>query len=82
MGLFADQPEHRTYSQQVNTLEVLAHAAPQHQEKTVVEKLIGNEGTGAAGIELAQSSIYFRAYTNAALREVRSGDRYLGMLGP
>jgi alpha-L-rhamnosidase len=31
---------------------------------------------------LAQASIYFRAYTNAALREVGLGDRYLEQLEP
>ncbi len=81
-GLFADQPEHRTYSQQVNTLAVLAHAVPQGQERGVVEKLIGNQNIGSATPELAQSSIYFRAYTNATLREAGLGDRYPAMLGP
>jgi hypothetical protein len=32
--------------------------------------------------KLAPASIYFRAYTNAALREVGLGDRYLEMLEP
>ncbi len=74
-GLFADQPSHRTYSQQVNTLAVLAGLLPEQQARSVLEKTI-SDGT------LAQSSIYFRAYTNAALREVGLGDRYLDMLGP
>ena len=74
-GLFADQPEHRTYSQQVNTLAVLAHIAPEAQGRAVVEKIIGDP-------QLAQSSIYFRAYTNAALREVGLGDKYVDMLQP
>ncbi len=74
-GLFADQPEHRTYSQQVNTLAVLAHVAQGNQARAVVEKLIADP-------RLAQSSIYFLAYTNAALREVGLGDKYVAMLGP
>ncbi len=81
-GLFADQPEHRTYSQQVNTLAVLAHVVPQPQERGIVEKLIATRAAGSAAIDLAQSSVYFRAYTNATLREVRLGDRYPEMLGP
>ena len=32
--------------------------------------------------KLAQSSIYFRAYTNAALREAGMGDQYVQQLGP
>jgi hypothetical protein len=31
---------------------------------------------------LARSTIYFRAYTNGALREAGLGDQYLQMLGP
>jgi hypothetical protein len=74
-GLFADQPEHRTYSQQVNTLAVLAHVIPAGQGRSVMEKVLSDNS-------LAQSSIYFRAYTNATLRELGLGDRYLDVLGP
>ncbi len=74
-GLYADQPSHQTYSQQVNTLAVLAHVAQGTQARAVVEKVFSDP-------TLAQSSIYFRAYTNAALREVGLGSRYLEELGP
>jgi alpha-L-rhamnosidase len=74
-GLFADQPSHQTYSQQVNTLAVLAHVVTGDQGRRVMERVI-------ADASLAQSSIYFRAYTNAALREVGLGGRYLQMLEP
>ncbi len=74
-GLFADQPSHRTYSQHVNTLAVLAHIVRKEQARSIMEKVISDPS-------LAQSSIYFRAYTNATLREVGLGDKYLDMLGP
>lgn len=74
-GLFADQPSHRTYSQQVNTLAVLAQLLAPNEESPIVEKMFSD-----ATIE--QSSIYFRAYTNATLRQVNMGDRYLDTLGP
>ena len=74
-GLFADQPSHRTWSQQANTLALLAHLVPPAQGRTGFEKM-------TADPTLAQSSIYYRAYTNAALREVGLGDRYLDMLAP
>jgi alpha-L-rhamnosidase len=74
-GLFADQPSHRTYSQQVNTLAVLAGIVPEHQGRSIIEKILSDAS-------VAQSSIYFRAYTNATLRKVALGDRYLEMLGP
>jgi hypothetical protein len=74
-GLFADQPSHRTWSQHANTLALLAHLLPPAQGREVFEKMIADPS-------LAQASIYFRAYTNAALREVGLGDRYLEQLEP
>jgi hypothetical protein len=74
-GLFADQPSHRTWSQHANTLALLAHLVPPAQGRGVFEKMIADP-------KLAQASIYFRAYTNAALREVGLGDRYLEQLEP
>ena len=74
-GLFADQPSHRTWSQHANTLALLAHLVPPAQGRAVFEKMIADP-------LLAPASIYFRAYTNAALREVGLGDRYLEMLEP
>lgn len=74
-GLFADQPEHRTYSQQVNTLAVLAHVVEGERAHDVMQKTIDDRS-------LAQSTIYFRAYTNGALRKAGLGDKYLDMLGP
>ncbi len=73
-GLFADQPAHRTYSQQVNTLAVLAHVVTGRQARQVVEKMLADHS-------LAQSSIYFLAYSNATLREVGLGGNYLQSLG-
>ncbi len=72
-GLFADQPNHSTYSQQVNTLAVLAHVVTADQARGVVVKMFSDPS-------LAQSSIYFLAYTNATLREAGLGDRYLSSL--
>jgi alpha-L-rhamnosidase len=73
-GLFADQPSHRTYSQQVNTLAILAHLGTPSQRRAVLNKVLSDP-------TLAQSSVYFRAYTNAALRETGLGGQYLQSLG-
>lgn len=74
-GIFADQPSHKTYSQQVNTLAVLAHIVSPEQARGIVQKIVNDNS-------LAQASIYFRAYMNATLREVGLGGEYLDMLGP
>ncbi len=73
-GLFADQPSHRTYSQQTNTLAVLAHVTEGQEARAVVEKMLTDKS-------ITQSSIYFLAYTNATLREVGLGGRYVDQLG-
>jgi hypothetical protein len=73
-GLFADQPSHQSYSQHVNTLAVLAHVTTREKAHAIMQKVFNDTS-------LAQSSIYFRAYTNAALREANLGDRYLDSLG-
>jgi hypothetical protein len=74
-GLFADQPSHKTFSQHVNTLAVLAGITTREQGNAVMQRVFADQS-------LAQASIYFRAYTNAALRLVGLGDRYLATLGP
>lgn len=74
-GLFADQPSHRTYSQHVNTLAVLGHIISPAEAHSVMQKVFSDA-------TLAPASIYFRAYTNAALREAGMGDEYVSKLGP
>ena len=74
-GLLADQPSHLTYSQQANTLAVLAHLLPLATARQLAEKILSDN-------TIARSSIYFRAYTNAMLREVGLGELYLDQLGP
>jgi hypothetical protein len=74
-GLFADQPSHQTYSQHANTLAVLAHVVTGDQARQVVDKIFADK-------TLTQSTIYFRAYTNATLREVGLGRHYSDQLGP
>jgi len=74
-GLFADQPSHTSFSQQVNTLAVLAGVKPVEELRSIVKRMLSDT-------TLEKSSIYFRAYTNATLREVGLGDQYLENLGP
>ena len=74
-GLFADQPSHRTFSQQVNALAVISGVAGKERARTVIEKTLADPS-------LAPASIYFRAYLNAALRDAGLGNRYLDQLKP
>jgi alpha-L-rhamnosidase len=54
---------------------VLAGIVPADQGRSIIERVLSDTS-------LAQSSIYFRAYTNATLRKVGLGGRYLEVLGP
>ena len=74
-GLFADQPSHRTYSQNVNALAVIAQIVPASQAQTLVERMLQDT-------ELAPATVYFRAYVNSTLRLAGLGDRYFEQLGP
>jgi alpha-L-rhamnosidase len=73
-GLFADQPSHRTYSQNVNALALIAQIVPASQVRPLAERTLNDT-------ELAPATIYFRAYVNSTLRMAGLGDRYLEQLG-
>ncbi len=73
--IFADQPEHRTYSQQANTLAALAGVLPLKQSHDFLLRALDDP-------TLEHSSIYFQAYTNAALAKVGEGGMYFQRLAP
>ncbi len=72
-GLYANTPDHGTFSQHANALAVLAEVPSGTQSKQVMEKTVSEPG-------LAQASIYFRYYLHRALVKAGLGDRYLEML--
>ena len=75
-GILADQPSHATYSQHANTLAILSGAVPAKNQREVLERIL------TADDKIAGATIYFRAYTNAALRQAGLGDLYLDQLKP
>ena len=72
-GMLADQPSQKTYSQHASTLGILSGAVPEKNQRDVLEKILADD-------QIAGATIYFRAYTNAALRHAGLGDRYLVQL--
>jgi hypothetical protein len=74
-GLFADTPEKKQFSQQTNTLAILAGAVPEGRERAVAERMLADSA-------LVQASYYFRFYTDEALRMAGLADRYLERLEP
>jgi alpha-L-rhamnosidase len=73
--LFADAPDKREYSQQANTLAVLAGVSEGREARDLIERV-------ADDTRLVQCSIYFRHYLHSAMNKAGAGDRYLDMLGP
>ena len=73
--LFADSPDHTEFSQQANSLAVLAGVTEGPAARDLIDRV-------AADSTLVQCSIYFRHYLHSAMNKAGDGDRYLDMLGP
>ena len=69
-GLFADTYKHKTFSQHVNSLAVLADVVTGKDAKRVVRLMLTDT-------DLIQATIYFRYYLNQALNKAGSGDELL-----
>jgi hypothetical protein len=74
-GLLADTPARQEFSQQANSLAVIAGIFEGLQARDIMQKVISDPS-------LIQGSTYFRAYVNEALLRAGMGDRYVDMLGP
>lgn len=72
-GLFADTHDHRSYSQHVNALAVLAGIVTGEEAAQVMKRTL--EDT-----TLAQATIYFRYYLHQALSKAGLGDMLLDRL--
>ena len=72
--LFADTPARKEFSQQANSLAVLARAIEGDDARALVNRLLSDSS-------LTQSTYYFRHYLHSAVNQVGEGDRYLDLLG-
>ncbi|MDR2499210.1 MAG: alpha-L-rhamnosidase N-terminal domain-containing protein [Tannerellaceae bacterium] len=72
-GLFADTHDHRSYSQHVNSLVVLAGILPTEEASALMSRTLNDTS-------LIQSTIYFRYYVHQALKRAGLGDLYLDNL--
>jgi len=86
LGLIADSPEHRHYSQQANILAVWLDVIPPNRRKDVLSKVLAVSDssfkTDAQLPAMSKASYYFRFYLARALDHVGLADRYLDMLQP
>ncbi|MDF0545851.1 family 78 glycoside hydrolase catalytic domain [Sphingobium sp. H39-3-25] len=74
-GLYADAPGQAVFSQQTNTLALLADAVPVDQRKAVMARILSDRS-------LVQASFYFRFYVDEALLQSGLADRYIEGLEP
>jgi alpha-L-rhamnosidase len=74
-GLYSDTTERGLFSQQTNTLAVLAGVAEGTQAREVMERAV-------KGGSMVQASTYFRSYLLEAMNKAGLGDRYLDLLDP
>lgn len=72
-GLFADTHDHRSYSQHVNSLAILAGIVSGEQAASVMKRTLSDAS-------LAQATIYFRYYVHQALCKAGLGDELLDNL--
>ena len=72
-GLFADTHDHRSYSQHVNSLVVLAGILSKQEAGQLMQKTLANE-------DIAQATIYFRYYVHQAMSKAGLGDLLLDNL--
>jgi len=72
--LFADTPAKKEFSQQANSLAVLAQAIKGDDARRLVNRVLSDSS-------LTQSTYYFRHYLHSAVNQVGEGDRYLDLLG-
>lgn len=72
--LFADTPLKKEFSQQTNSLAVLARAVEGESARALVNRILGDPS-------ITQCTYYFRHYLHSAVNQVGEGDRYLELLG-
>jgi hypothetical protein len=81
LGMLADNPDHKNFSQQANILAVLYDVAPKVEQHELMMHLLAIEpGTTPNGV--LSASYYFRFYLARALDHAGMADEYLDSLKP
>jgi alpha-L-rhamnosidase len=88
VGLYADTPEKKSYSQEANILAVWLDVAPRKEQQGILRRLLasqpGKEVTvdGRTVPALSTPTYYFRFYLARALEHAGMADLYLSQLQP
>ena len=86
LGLLADTPEKKHYSQQANILGVWLDVVPPEKQRAVLNQLLSVSDAAfkadAPSPPMSRASYYFRFYLARALDHAGAADRYLDTLQP
>jgi alpha-L-rhamnosidase len=77
LGLLADTPDQKEYSQHANVLAVLTDVIPHKDQPAVMRQILSKTAP-----ELAMASYFFQFYITRAIDHAGIGDLYLGTLAP
>ena len=72
--LVADTPARKEFSQQANSLAVLARVVEGSDARALINRVLNDSS-------LTECTYYFRHYLHSAVNQVGEGDRYLSLLG-
>jgi hypothetical protein len=84
VGLLADTPAKKSFSQQANSLAVWLDVVPKEKQAAVMKKVLAVPSGAAPGsaTSLAEASYYFRFYVARAMVHAGLGDEYIYQLEP
>jgi alpha-L-rhamnosidase len=88
VGLYADTPAKKSYSQEANILAVWLDVAPRAQQQAILRRVLGalpdKETTvdGQTVPKMSTPTYYFRFYLTRALEHAGMADLYLSQLQP
>jgi alpha-L-rhamnosidase len=74
-GMLADTKEKKDFSQHANILALLTNTLPNPGQKQLLQKII-------LDTSITQCTYYFRFYLFEALKKVKAGDQFIGLLSP
>jgi hypothetical protein len=88
VGLYADTPAKKSYSQEANILAVWLDVAPRAQQQAILRRLMGSKPDAEATVDgqtvpkMSTPTYYFRFYLTRALEHAGMADLYLSQLQP
>jgi alpha-L-rhamnosidase len=83
VGLLADTPLKKSFSQQANSLAVWLDVVPKEKQQAVMSKVLGApSGAPGSATSMSEASYYFRFYVARAMVHAGLGDEYISQLEP